>query len=143
MSQDEIFNFRYRDRELMEMAFSVRERVFIEEQQVPEDLEKDEHDRTAMHFVLLRKGTPLAAARYRQTDKGIKLERFAVLKEYRGEGLGKKILQFVLQDLINTDKPIYLNAQEQVVNFYSRFGFKKQGEAFYEAGIRHYRMTLG
>lgn len=142
MDRDEIFKFRYEDRELMEKAFTVRERVFIKEQGVPEKDEKDKHDQDALHFLLLRMGNPLATARYRQTEKGYKLERFAVLKQLRGTGLGGKILNYILDDLRDTDQMIYLNAQEQVVAFYEKYGFRKQGSAFLEAGIRHYQIIL-
>ena len=55
---------------------------------------------------------PVGTARYRSTKQGIKLERFAVLKDYRGLGVGKALLSYAIMHL---EEKIYLNAQEQVV----------------------------
>lgn len=136
-----IKRFRFSDSKLMSQAFDIRTVVFIREQAVPVELEKDEHDRQATHYLLFIEGEPIAAARHRKTTDGIKLERFAVLKEFRNKGIGGKILQFVLDELKGSNEKIYLNSQEPAVNFYKRHGFSVEGEMFWEAGIRHYRMV--
>ena len=71
-----------------------------------------------------------------------KLERFAVLKEERGKGYGKHILNAILDDLKDYKGLIYIHAQEQVLPFYEKLGFKKEGDLFEEAGIMHYKMSL-
>ncbi len=136
----DIRKFRYRESNLMETAFAIRQKVFIEEQHVPYDLERDEHDKTAIHFLLYHDNKAVATARYRRTSAGIKLERFAVLREHRNLGTGSAILSFVLDDLIPSEEKIYLNSQERAVPFYERHGFVKTGEPFMEAGIRHFLM---
>jgi predicted GNAT family N-acyltransferase len=85
-------------------------------------------------------GVPCGAARWRQTANGIKLERFAVLPEYRGRGVGAHLLEAVLADVPRSAKKIYLNAQLSAMDFYLRFGFKSVGERFEEAGITHQQM---
>lgn len=132
--------FKYTDSGLMNRAFRIRENVFIREQNVPEELEKDSFDREAIHYILFDDDKAIATARRRTTDKGIKLERFAVLSEYRNRGVGSEILSFVLEDLKSEDATIYLNSQEKAVPFYERYGFGKSGEPFMEAGIRHFLM---
>ena len=83
----------------------------------------------------------IGTARYRPTDFGMKLERFAVLKEYRKFGVGSAMVLYILKKLEN-QKSIYLNSQKDVVNFYKKLGFEIIGEAFYEAEIAHYKMKL-
>ena len=84
----------------------------------------------------------VATARYRKTEKGYKLERFAVLASERGKSYGKKVLQAILSDLADFNGLIYMHAQVQVLPFYEKLGSKKEGEIFEEAGIMHYKMVL-
>ena len=88
-----------------------------------------------LHNIKIYVGT----ARYRFTDFGIKLERFAVLKSYRNLGVGKKLALYILNS-IKGEKVIYLHAQESVIDFYSKLGFKKIGSQFFEAEIPHQKM---
>ncbi len=77
-----------------EDAFSVRRKVFVEEQGVPLSLELDELDETADHFVVYTENTPIGAGRIREIDSGIgKVERVCILPEFRGKHLGKLIMQ--------------------------------------------------
>jgi predicted GNAT family N-acyltransferase len=80
---------------------------------------------------------PIGTARWRFTENGIKLERFAVLEEYRDKGAATALLKEVLNDVLKENKPVYLHAQVQVVGFYEKFGFKPVGDEFVEADIRH------
>ena len=73
-----------------------------------------------------------------QLTNGIKLERFAVLKAHRGEGIGKYLVEQVIEEVQKHAKPIYLHAQIQVVDFYQKLGFEKEGALFEEAGIQHF-----
>ena len=88
--------------------------------------------------MLSEKNIPLATARYRKTENGIKMERFAVLKSKRGKGYGIKILKKMILDLSHSKLTKYLHARVQVVQFYEKVGFKKIGEKFDEVGIMHY-----
>lgn len=124
---------------LLNQARVIRETVFIKEQGVDSALEY-EGDETAKHYLLNLNDNFVAAARWRKTENGIKLERFAVLKEYRNKGVGKLILDAVLSDALPFGKPIYLNAQEKAVNFYLKNNFAVEGDMFLEAGIKHYKM---
>jgi len=83
----------------------------------------------------------VATARWRETENGIKLERFATLYEFRNKGIGAKILSEVMKDVLPLDRPIYLHSQSDAVNFYKRSGFMISGDTFYEAGIRHFLMV--
>ena len=122
------------------LAFEIRHRVFVEEQAVDPAIEYDGEDIHAHHYLLLADEKPAATARWRETDKGIKLERFAVLPEFRGSGLGGRILEEMLVDVIPLGKRIFLHSQEEACGFYLRYGFVKRGRPFLEADIRHYVM---
>ena len=93
------------------------------------------------YIIAKYKNKPVGTARHRFTRQGIKLERFAVLKDYRGLGVGKALLSYAINAL-GREKKIYLNAQEQVVGFYGKLGFKNTGVRFFEAEVPHFRMIL-
>ncbi|MHC2992294.1 GNAT family acetyltransferase [Pontibacter sp. HJ8] len=124
-------------------AFRIREQVFVLEQQVPRDAEYDEHETIARHYLATCDGVPCGAARWRTTDQGVKLERFAVLQDYRNRNVGARILEAVLEDVraAHADKKIYLHAQLPAVNFYKRHGFVEEGDLFSECDIEHYKMV--
>ncbi|TPE44519.1 GNAT family N-acetyltransferase [Pontibacter mangrovi] len=124
-------------------AFDIREKVFVQEQQVPRDAEYDAHDATAKHYLAIYGGVPCGAARWRKTDAGVKLERFAVLPEFRNKSIGGKVLKLVLEDVqaAQPGQKIYLHAQLPAVNFYKRHGFAEEGDMFTECDIRHYKMV--
>ncbi len=128
----------------LDTAFSIREKVFVEEQNVPMDAEYDQHEKAAHHYLASYNNIPCGAARWRQTEKGIKLERFAVLPDYRNKAIGSQILQQVLRDVKAAcpGEVIYLHAQLPAVNFYARHGFEVVGELFSECDIDHYKMIL-
>jgi predicted GNAT family N-acyltransferase len=120
---------------------NVRRKVFVEEQHCPAHLEYANEEEST-HFLAFIDGQPCGAARWRKTDKGYKLERFAVLKEHRGKQVGTALVQAVLDDLPSKDIRVYLNAQLSALTFYERLGFAAAGEQFEEAGIMHQQMHL-
>ena len=124
----------------LENVFAIRREVFVGEQNCPPELEW-EHEEESNHFLATVDGEPAGASRWRKTDKGYKLERFAVLKKFRGKGVGQALVQAVLNDLPNDADYIYLHAQVDAVTLYERFGFEKTGPQFEEAGIQHFKMT--
>lgn len=124
----------------LEKAFAIRKTVFVEEQNCPPELEW-EHEEDSVHFLALINGEPCGACRWRKTDKGYKLERFAVLKEHRGKRIGQALVAAALSDLPDDAGYIYLNAQLEAMHIYSRFGFIAEGEQFEEAGIQHLKMV--
>ena len=127
-------------------AQEIRHRVFVIGQQVPPEDEIDAFETESNHYLAFLNNTPVGAARWRITGDGVKLERFSVLKEYRGRGVGSALIERVLKDINNIqpgfEKEIYLHAQLEVVPLYRKFGFKKEGDMFEESGILHYKMIL-
>jgi predicted GNAT family N-acyltransferase len=119
----------------------VRRKVFVEEQHCPAHLEYANEEEST-HFLALVDGKPTGAARWRKTDKGYKLERFAVLKEHRGKQVGTALVKAVLDDLPSKNARVYLNSQLSALAFYERLGFEAVGDQFEEAGIMHQQMHL-
>ena len=124
-------------------TYKIRSLVFVEEQNVPEDEEKDEYEAICRHYLATLAGEPMGTARWRKTDKGIKLERFAVMPNARKKGIGAAIANQVLQDIL-IEYPekitIYCHAQVSALAFWESQGFVAEGEVFYEANIAHYLM---
>ena len=125
-------------------ASLVRNAVFVEEQNVPEELEYDEHDLVAVHILVSTKeGEPVATARLVKKERGISvLGRMAVVVEHRGEGIAR----FVLSELLRFarrrhDVTVMLHAQSHAVGFYRKMGFKIEGKPFLEASISHMKMV--
>lgn len=131
---------KIRTQEELESAFAIRRKVFVEEQGCPPELEWENED-VSTHFLALSDNKPCGACRWRKTEKGYKLERFAVLKEFRGKRVGQALVAAVLDDIPGSPDSIYLHAQVDAVGLYAKFGFAIEGEQFEEAGFQHYRMV--
>ncbi|TXI28202.1 MAG: GNAT family N-acetyltransferase [Nitrosomonas oligotropha] len=120
---------------------AVRTAVFIREQQVPEELEWDQFDAISVHVLAVNNaGQPVGTARLLPDGH---IGRMAVLKEWRGQGLGSALLTKLLQVLIKRHQfEAQLHAQTSAIPFYKKFGFQIVGEEFMEAGIPHVKMML-
>ena len=82
-----------------ELVLTIRKDVFIRGLNIPEHLEIDENEDVATYVLAYIKNNPVGTARWRKTEKGIKLERFAVLDKYRSNGIGAKMTKFILNNL--------------------------------------------
>lgn len=130
------------NKEEMDHVYSVRTKVFIEEQQVPKDLEMDEWEEKSVHFLAWLGDTPIGTCRLRFVDNDTgKAERVAVLKEYRNTGAGTKLMQ-ALEAFARQKgaKKILLNAQISAMPFYEKSGYIAFGKPFDDAGILHMQM---
>ncbi len=123
-------------------CYDIRKAVFVEEQAVPLELEMDEYDDSATHFLLRdAEQTPLATARLLDKHGLAKIGRVAVIKEARGRGLGLTLMQFVLDEATRRGfAEALLDSQTYAVPFYERLGFAAEGEEFDDAGIPHFLM---
>ena len=125
-------------------VLDIRNRVFVIGQNCPYDIEVvPEEEKEAKHFLIYKKDTPVGTIRYRQTgDREFKLERFAVLEEYRGKGYGKEAFLYLVNKLEEDYNPctIWFNAQYQLLDYYKKLGFTEVGDTFIEANIKHIKM---
>lgn len=127
-------------------ALAIRREVFVLEQSVPESAEHDANEPIAVHFLAELDDLPVGAARWRFTDDGVKMERFAVLGASRGKRVGTALTRAVLDNIAahpqSAGQTKYLHAQLLAVPLYKRFGFQQIGELFEECGIVHCKMLL-
>ena len=130
----------------LKKAQEIRYEVFVIGQNVPVEDEVDEFEPTSTHYLAFLNNNPVGAARWRFTDQGVKLERFAVLDTFRGRGVGSSMVVKILGDIKKhpdaRGKEIYLHAQMEAIRLYRKFGFVKYGDMFSESGIMHYAMRL-
>jgi len=133
-------------KEQLDAVFHIREQVFVVEQEVAAEEEYDEFEDSSLHFLASLDGLPVGTARWRFTANGVKMERFAVLEEARGKGVGQALVAAVLADIDGmpeaTGKMKYLHAQLHAMPLYAKFGFQQVGEQFEECAILHYKMQL-
>ncbi len=130
------------DKELKK-AFSIRLRVFVREQGVPREVELDADDKRAIHFLARIRGRVVGTARLVIKRRQAKIGRMAVLKKYRGRGVGKELLERTIGlARKKRAKVIFLHAQAPVIGFYEKRGFSCVGRVFAEAGIPHRKMVL-
>ncbi|MGH1415519.1 MAG: GNAT family N-acetyltransferase [Pelagimonas sp.] len=127
-----------------DICFDLRRTVFIDEQNVPEELELDEFDDTALHLIGEVDGTPMGTARVVFGDDYAKVGRVCVLASARGTGLGKALMRAAIdqaQHRAGIGKVI-LQAQVPALGFYEALGFVAHGGIVMDAGIEHRDMEL-
>ena len=130
-----------RNKKEMEDVLEVRRVVFIAGQKVPEKRERDGLDETAKHVLVLYNSQPVGCARVRFIEGNAKLERIAILEKYRGLGLGKKLMDFLIEYCEKEGcQKIVMHSQYYIKNFYKKCGFEQKGKIFMDAGIEHIEM---
>ena len=122
-------------------VLDIRRSVFIDEQQIPFEIEIDAFEESAIYVIAYFDEEAVGTARWREIGNTVKLERFAVLKNYRNKGIGRKLTMFII-DKIPQGKIIFLNSQESAIGFYSKLGFISKGPLFKEANILHQKMIF-
>ncbi|OAQ42354.1 GNAT family acetyltransferase [Pedobacter psychrophilus] len=138
---DKIEVLKVSSEEELKKVYQIRTTVFVEEQNCPPELEWENED-VSTHFLAKLNDQPAGACRWRETEKGFKLERFAVLPQFRGKGIASKMIATLLADLPQNADYVYLHAQVTAMPLYQLANFKAVGHMFEEAGIQHYKMVL-
>ena len=123
---------------------AVRKTVFVEEQGYTLQEEFDDYDKTCPHLVLFDGETPVATGRLVLLENGTaKLGRIAVLKTYRGQHLGAKIVSALLEKAkAEGGVRAYVSAQSYAVPFYNKFGFQEYGAEYLDGRIPHRDMEM-
>ncbi len=125
-----------------EQALAIRFHVFVNEQNVPPEEEIDEWDDIAVHFLASISGQPVGTGRLRWLNSLVgKVERVAVMPEFRGSGVGKALMS-TMEAYAGSrgTKEILLHAQTQAAAFYQQQGYQQEGNTFLDAGIEHIAM---
>lgn len=128
-------------------ADSIRLRwlVFVGEQGVRPEEERDDHDLTCAFYEARDEGGVLVATvRVRRLDEATaKIERLAVAGRHRRQGIATALLRFAIENCRNSGiATLVLNAQIAAIALYEKLGFVAHGDVFEEARIAHRRMTL-
>lgn len=134
----------------MEAILNLRKEVFCEEQGVPLKEEIDVFDdlnhKRSLHIIVTDKGQVVGTLRVVNRTDYVKIGRVAVKKEFRGKGIGTKMVNFIIdacleENLYNVrNKYFYLESQVDAIPFYEKIGFKAYGEEFDDCGIPHRKM---
>jgi predicted GNAT family N-acyltransferase len=123
-------------------SLQIRKKVFIEEQGIPPELEYDDQDGQAEHFVAYLNDVPVSTARVISGEGStVVLGRVAAIKEYRHKGITRKVIERIeeFEKEIGCSE-IQLHAQSSAILFYQKMGYVGFGEPFEEAGIEHLSM---
>jgi predicted GNAT family N-acyltransferase len=122
---------------------NIREKVFIQEQKVTPQLEWDGMDEKAIHFLVFNDKAAIGCARAIVIKDHMQLGRMAVLKEYRGQGIGSALIEKAMTIAkLNQLSAIYISAQCHAIDFYKKFGFEVKSDIYLDAEIPHRDMTL-
>ena len=125
-------------------CFVLRREVFVEEQAVPEELERDEHDADALHFLAAWEGRPVGTARVLLRGDTGKIGRVCVLRPMRGRGIGAALIRAAVEELrARGFSSAKLGSQVHAIPFYEGLGFVVEGPVYDDAGIPHRDMMLG
>ena len=132
--------------EARDAAYAIRYAVFVEEQGIPAELEIDDYDPIAEHALAYVDNRCVATARIyldEQYPSKAKIGRMAVLKGFRGQGIGTALLgESIRAGMMQGASVFELHAQQSAVPFYAKLQFKPDGAIFDEVGIPHQCMRL-
>jgi predicted GNAT family N-acyltransferase len=134
-----------KNQDMIQKLYRLRFEVFVEEQNVPVELESDEYDKEAVHVLSIDKesGECIACGRVVIKDGRARIGRIAVKKSYRKKGYGKEIcLKLIEIAKKSSVEDIRLDAQLPVIGFYKKLGFEEYGNIFVEANMKHIAMKL-
>ena len=124
-------------------CYAIRRLVFVDEQKVSPKDEYDGLDDQCLHYLLTMGGAAMATARMRLLEGKAKVQRVAVLKPGRGQGLGLALMRKMLDDArAEGCAQAVLSSQVYAIPFYERLGFVAHGPEYLDAGIPHRDMTL-
>ncbi len=121
---------------------NIRQTVFVDEQKVPPELEWDDTDEIADHYLMvLPDNTPAGVARLFSTlEETAHIGRMAILPAHRGKGLGEVLLRHLVSEASERFTELQLSAQEHAIPFYQRSGFHVCSDLYDDAGIPHVDM---
>ncbi len=118
----------------------IREQVFIQEQHIAPEDEWDAEDAASLHFIVYDQAQPIATARLMNSNS---IGRVAVLKAYRGKGIGKLLMEAVIsQARIERREFLKLSSQVHAISFYAGLGFAAEGGEYLDCGIAHIDMRM-
>ena len=134
-------------KEELNLGFALRIEVFVREQNVPVELELDDkdHSKNTVHIGYFNDDKLIGIARLIDLDKDIiHIGRVAIDKDYRGKGIGRKLIigcETIAKNILKREVIIELSAQIQAEKFYESLGYNRVNDKIYlDAGIEHVDM---
>ena len=134
-------------KEEINLGFALRIEVFVREQNVPVELELDDkdHSMNTVHIGYFNDDKLIGIARLIDLDKDIiHIGRVAIDKDYRGKGIGRKLIigcETIAKNILKREVIIELSAQIQAEKFYESLGYNRVNDKIYlDAGIEHVDM---
>lgn len=129
--------------EAQSLVKPLRYQVFVVEQKVPEDMEWDEFDEIAWHAIVTVDNQTVGTGRLILDGHIAKIGRMAVQSSCRNQGIGKSILNALIQNAKEKGaQECLLHAQTHAIAFYAKADFEPHGSIFDEAGIPHVEMRF-
>lgn len=126
----------------LDAVLGIRRIVFIDEQGVSFEDDVDGRDPDAFHLLASVQGKPVGTARLFLSGEVGKIGRVAVLKDYRGRGIGQELVRFAVDELARRGAArAMLGAQTSALGFYEALGFLPFGPEFIDAGMPHREMV--
>lgn len=124
-------------------AKDIRREVFQVEQKIDSKLDFDGKDNEADLIIVYSNDQPIGTGRIRYIESNMaKIERVSVLSEFRKKRIGEKIMNFIMDYLIEKNvSEIILDAQLQARDFYEKLGYQQKGDIFEEVGKLHIVMV--
>lgn len=126
----------------LKKCLEIREEVFVEEQKVKKEIEVDEFEKSSIHFLAFVEEKPIATGRLRIEKSFLNFERIAVLKKYRGQKVGKALIE-AMEKYGQEKYPRYLfkiSSQKPALNFYKKLGWIALGKVYMRANMEHQTM---
>ena len=121
----------------------IRKNVFMDELGILESELFDEHDKVCDHFIIFDGKNAVGVVRFVEINQDIKLERMAILQEFRTKNHGKNCISQLREYYQSKNySKMFLDSIYSVRNFYKKCGFIEEGEIFQRVGIDHIRMSL-
>ena len=134
-------------KEELDLGFALRIKVFVKEQNVPIELELDDKDHSdnTVHIGYFHDDRLIGVARLIDMDKDIiHIGRVVIDKDYRGKGIGRKLIvgcETTAKNILKREVIIELSAQIQAEKFYESLGYNRVNDKIYlDAGIEHVDM---
>ena len=128
---------------LFEAACKIRHTVFVEEQKIPPEFDRDENEDKCHHALILSGETPAACCRILPLEENAwQLQRVAVLSYFRSKGMGKALVNGALEKIRTLGgKKVKARVETYALKFYEKLGFEQYGEEYEVGGIMHVEMS--
>ena len=142
MSETNLLKLNINDKNFSKIR-DIRKNVFTDELGILESELFDEYDEICDHFIIFDGKNVVGAVRFVTVKPDIKLERMAILKEFRTKNHGKDCISQSREYYQSKNySKMFLDSIYFVRNFYKKCGFIEEGEIFQRVGIDHIRMSL-